>query len=28
MSANIFQEAIFGVIQMKISSLFKRYQAS
>ena len=28
MSANIFQEAIFGVIQMKISSLCKRYQAS
>jgi dolichol-phosphate mannosyltransferase len=28
MSANIFQEAIFGVIQMKISRLFKRYQAS
>jgi dolichol-phosphate mannosyltransferase len=28
MSANIFQEAIFGVIQLKISSLFKRYQAS
>lgn len=27
MSANIFKEAIFGVIQMKISSLFKRYQA-
>lgn len=26
MSANIFKEAIFGVIQMKISSLFKRYQ--
>ena len=28
MSANIFKEAIFGVIQLKISSLFKRYQAS
>jgi dolichol-phosphate mannosyltransferase len=27
MSANIFKEAIFGVIQMKINSLFKRYQA-
>jgi dolichol-phosphate mannosyltransferase len=27
MSANIFKEAIFGVIQMKISSLFKSYQA-
>jgi dolichol-phosphate mannosyltransferase len=27
MSANIFKEAIFGVIQMKITSLFKRYQA-
>jgi dolichol-phosphate mannosyltransferase len=26
MSANIFKEAIFGVIQMKINSLFKRYQ--
>lgn len=28
MSANIFKEAIFGVIQMKINSLFKRYQVS
>ncbi|MEY2792859.1 MAG: hypothetical protein RJA76_851 [Bacteroidota bacterium] len=28
MSANIFKEAIFGVIQLKINSLFKRYQAS
>lgn len=28
MSANIFKEAIFGVIQLKMSSLFKRYQAS
>lgn len=28
MSANIFKEAIFGVIQLKISSLFKRYQES
>lgn len=28
MSANIFQEAIFGVIQLKINSLFKRYQAN
>lgn len=28
MSANIFKEAIFGVIQMKINSLFKRYQAN
>jgi len=27
MSANIFKEAIFGVIQMKVNSLFKRYQA-
>jgi len=27
MSANIFKEAIFGVIQLKINSLFKRYQA-
>ena len=27
MSANIFKEAIFGVIRMKINSLFKRYQA-
>lgn len=27
MSANIFKEAIFGVIQMKANSLFKRYQA-
>ena len=27
MSANIFKEAIFGVIQMKVHSLFKRYQA-
>lgn len=27
MSANIFKEAIFGVIQLKISSLFKRYQS-
>jgi dolichol-phosphate mannosyltransferase len=26
MSANIFKEAIFGVIQLKINSLFKRYQ--
>lgn len=28
MSANIFKEAIFGVIQLKINSLFKRYQAN
>ncbi|MHA8065815.1 polyprenol monophosphomannose synthase [Aquirufa sp. ROCK2-A2] len=28
MSANIFKEAIFGVIQLKISSLFKRYQSN
>ncbi len=28
MSANIFKEAIFGVIQLKINSLFKRYQLS
>ena len=28
MSANIFKEAIFGVIQLKINSLFKRYQAA
>lgn len=27
MSANIFKEAIFGVIQMKVNSMFKRYQA-
>ena len=27
MSANIFKEAIFGVIQLKVNSLFKRYQA-
>ncbi len=27
MSANIFKEAIFGVIQMKISSLFRTYRA-
>lgn len=26
MSANVFKEAIFGVISMKIKSLFKRYQ--
>ncbi|RXK49682.1 polyprenol monophosphomannose synthase [Aquirufa rosea] len=26
MSANIFKEAIFGVIQLKVNSLFKRYQ--
>jgi dolichol-phosphate mannosyltransferase len=28
MSANIFKEAIFGVIQLKVNSLFKRYQAN
>jgi len=28
MSANIFKEAIFGVIQLKINSLFKRYQVN
>jgi dolichol-phosphate mannosyltransferase len=28
MSANIFKEAIFGVIQLKLSSLFKRYQSN
>ncbi|MEY4646929.1 MAG: hypothetical protein RIQ98_765 [Bacteroidota bacterium] len=28
MSANIFKEAIFGVIKLKINSLFKRYQAN
>ncbi len=28
MSANIFKEAIFGVIQLKISSLFRRYQSN
>lgn len=26
MSANIFKEAIFGVIQLKVNSFFKRYQ--
>ena len=28
MSTHIFKEAVFGVIQMKISSLFKKYQPS
>jgi dolichol-phosphate mannosyltransferase len=28
MSPNIFKEAIFGVIQLKLSSLFKRYQSN